>query len=140
MLIECIGNSPAHLSSKRARRAYERNIHQEEADLEIGRQYIVYGVVFMDGEDLPWFLLCEEEDDEYPIPHLGSFFKIVDGEIPRGWEFTTEAKDFGNYGILPKRWARDPFFMEKLIDGDPDAVNHFRELIASSMGSKPEHP
>jgi hypothetical protein len=62
MLIECIGNAPGHLNCERARQAYDRDIHQEEVYLEIGRQYIVYGVIFRNGEDLPWFLVCEEDD------------------------------------------------------------------------------
>lgn len=130
MLVECIGNTPAHLRSERARQTYDRNIHQEEVYLEIGRQYIVYGVVFRDGEDLPWFLVCED-DDEYPTPHLGAFFKIVDGEIPSGWELTTSTANLGKIGILPKLWASDPYFMEKLIDGEKNAWNYFRQLKAS---------
>ncbi len=127
MLVECIGNTPAHLLGERARQAYVKNIHQDEVCLEIGRQYVTYGVVFRDGVDLPWFLVCEDAD-EYPTPHLGAFFKIVDGEIPTGWEFTTSITNFGNIGILPKCWANDPYFMEKLIDGETEAWDYFRQL------------
>lgn len=132
MLIKCIGNTPGYLSCERARQAYERDIHQEEVGLEIGRQYTVYGVVFRNGEDLPWFLVCEEDNDDYPTPHLGAFFNIVDGEIPVEWEFTTTTTNVGNIGILPKRWARDPYFMEKLVNGEADALNYFRQLKAST--------
>jgi len=135
MLLECIENTPAHLTCERARRAYDRNIHQEEVGLEIGRQYVAYGVVFRNGEDLPWFLVCED-DDECPTPHLGAFFKIVDGEIPTGWELTLSITNLGKIGILPKRWASDPYFLEKLIDGEKEAWNYFRQLKLERGGAK----
>ena len=140
MLLECTGNIPAQLLSERAKQAYNRDIHQEEVYLEINKRYIAYGIVFRNGEDLPWFLICEDDDDEYPTPHLGEFFKIIDGEISSGWEFTTSITNLGKTGILPKRWATDPYFMEKMVDGDADALNYFRQLKASMrerFGIKP---
>jgi len=131
MLLECIGNNPAQLFSESAKQAYKRDIHQEEVYLEIGRIYIAYGVVFRNGEDLPWFLVCEDDDDEYPTPHLGDFFKIINGEIPNGWEFTASTINLGKTGILPKRWSTDPYFMEKMVNGETDAINYFHQLKAN---------
>ena len=128
MLLECIGNTPGQLLTQRAKNAYKREIHQDEVYLEIGKRYICYGVVFRSGEDLPWFLVCE--DDDYPTPHLGEFFKIVAGEISEGWEFTTSLVNVGKTGILPIQWANDPAFMEKLINEDKDALDYFAKLKA----------
>ena len=139
MLLECIGNTPAQLLTERAKQAYDRDIHQEEVYLEIGKKYIAYGVVFRNGEDLPWFLVCED-DDEYPTPHLGEFFKIIDGEISDGWEFSTSITNLGKTGILPKRWVTDHYFMEKMVNGDADALSYFHQLKArmrERFGIKP---
>ena len=115
MLIKCIGNSPSQLKSDREKKAYARNIHQDHVWLEIGKEYIVYGISFsFRGGDIPWFLVCEEEDDEYPHPHLSAFFEIIDGNIPSGWAFTSVRGNVGDVAVLPKAWAEDPSFLEKL--------------------------
>jgi len=128
MLLECIGNTPEHLSSERDKRAYKKNVHLEEVALKIGNIYIAYGVVFRDGEDLPWFLVCPYDDDEYPTPEHGSFFKLIDNEISPGWKFIA---DDDKVSLLPKRWADDPYAMEKLFDGDPEEESYFRQLKSS---------
>lgn len=130
MLVECIGNTITHLSCERTKDAFKRNIHQEEVWLEIGRLYTVYGITFRDGENLPWFLVCEDED-ECPKPHLGEFFKIVNGEIPSGWDFTTSVTNLGEIGILPQKWATDSCFMEKLVNEESEAWDYFSQLKAS---------
>ena len=134
MLVKCIGNSPEHLRDERTKQAYARNIHQERVWLEIGQTYLVYGVAFRDGENIPWFLICEDEDDEYPKPHLSAFFEIVDGKIPCDWAFTTTPNNAGEISFLPKRWAKDPCFLEKLDDEEIGAVEYFRELKAGMNG------
>jgi len=127
MLARCIGNSSRDLPDKRSRAAYERNIHLDEVDLVVGRRYVVYGIAFMDSDGLPWYLVCENEDDEYPTPQLGSFFDLVDAAVPEGWE-VARSTNVGGFAILPSRWARDPCFMEKLVDGEPQAAAFFRSL------------
>lgn len=127
MLAKCIGNSPYHLSNDREKQAYARNIHQDEVWLEIGKEYEVYGISFMDGEDIPWFLICED-NDEYPKPHLGAFFDMLDSDIPSGWAFTFTKNNAGEVALLPKLWATDPCFLEKLDDGDEDALSYFHQL------------
>lgn len=138
MLIECIGNAYEHLSCEYARQAYNKNIHQDEVCLEIGKKYIVYGIIFRDREGFPWFLVCEDDEDEYPKPHLGAFFKIIDGDIPAAWAFSTECTNSGRIGILPKKWASDPYFMEKLVDGETEALNYFCQLKNRSSSCSAE--
>ena len=130
MLVRCIGNSLSHLNTKREKLAYSRNIHQDEVWLDIGMEYKVYGVSFRDGEDIPWFLVCEH-DGEYPRPHLGAFFEIINGEIPLGWVFTSVKNNAGEIALLPKNWAEDPYFLEKIYDGEEDALLYFYELSKS---------
>jgi len=127
MLAKCIGNSLRDLPDRQSRAAYERNIHLDEVGLVVGREYVVYGIAFKEGEGLPWYLVCENEDDEYPTPQLGSFFDLVDGTVPEGWRIAKNT-NAGDFAILPSCWAHDPCFLEKLVDGDPEAAAHFREL------------
>lgn len=135
MLVKCIRNSPGQLEKDREKQAYARNIHQDEVWLEVGKEYNVYGVAFRDGEDIPWFLVCED-DDEYPKPHLSAFFEIIDGDIPSGWAFTSISGNAGDVALLPKRWAEDPCFLEKLDDEEDDALAYFQQL---SKHSKTAH-
>lgn len=127
MLTKCIGNCPRDLPDAQSRLAFERNIHQDEVGLVVGRQYVVYGIAFREYDGLPWYLVCEEEGDDYPSPHLGSFFKVLDGAIPEGWEVATRT-NVGPFAILPSRWARDPGFLERLVNAEPHAVAFFQHL------------
>ena len=130
MLVKCIGNSARHLSTKREKQAYAQHIHQDEVHLEINKEYQVYGITFRDGNNIPWFLVCEE-DDEYPIANLGAFFEIIDNQIPSDWAFTSVSNNAGEVSILPKRWADDPAFLEKLDNEEEDALAYFRQLSRS---------
>ena len=127
ILAKCIANSRRDLPDEESRAAYDRNIHLDEVGLVVGRRYVVYGIAFMGGDGLPWYLVCEEDDDGYPTPQLGAFFDLVDGTVPEGWEVAMNT-NAGDFAILPSRWAHDPCFMEKLVDGEPEATAYFRSL------------
>ncbi len=34
--------------------------------------------------------------------------------------------------VLPKRWADDPYFLEKLDDKEEDALTYFQQLVKHS--------
>ncbi|BCS88797.1 hypothetical protein [Pseudodesulfovibrio sediminis] len=127
MIVKCIGNAREHLSSKRSKQAWDKYCNIEETCCEIGEKYIVYGIIFFDF-DVPQFLICTSEDDQYPVPHFAEHFKILEGDIPEGWVFKSETPDYEGPVILPKRIANEYIFMEKLYDGDPDAVQCFLQL------------
>jgi hypothetical protein len=130
MIAQCIGNSRRDLPDEKSRVAYDRGVHLDEVGLVVGKRYAVYGIAFRGNDGLPWYLVCEEEGDEYPIPHLGSFFDLVDGAVPEGWAVAMNT-NAGDFAILPNRWAHDPCFMEKLVDGEPEAIGYFRGLRES---------
>ena len=96
-----------------------------EVDLEIGREYTVYGVVFWDNS--PWYYLCSEEDDDYPKPFAAEFFNISDGRLSAYWRLCS--LDHGNGDVLSllvfEEWGQDPSFYERLIDGDQAASESF---------------
>lgn len=124
----CIANTIKSLTSELDKKAFSENIFQNEVCLEIGKEYKIFGICFRDGISIPWYLVCEEHDSDYPKPHLASFFKISKTAIPSGWEFCPTSNNLGDCGFFPKEWARDPSFMEKLIDEDVSAVDYFKKL------------
>jgi hypothetical protein len=105
--------------------AYDANVHLDEVGLVVGDTYAVFGIAFNEGE--PWYLVCEDQDGDYPTPHLGAFFSIVDPAIPPDWAVAVGG-NVGAFSILPRRWAADPSFLEKLVDEDPEAIALFAEI------------
>jgi len=128
MLLKCIGNNRGHLSSEKAKRAWDNDYHVSDTGLIIGEKYIAYGIIFINGEDLPKFLVCVDADDEYPVGILAEHFAIIDEEIPEGWVFKTSTSNYTGSVILPQKMADEDLFMEKLYDGDPDAIQYFLGL------------
>lgn len=126
MIVRCISKSieslqpPSHLASHRA------YIKYDEIYLAVGCHYLVYGIVYRDG--IPWFLVCEELDDEYPLPRIASFFEIVDDRIPPNWAYRFGKGAFGESEMIPVPWIRDLRYLGQLVDGVPSAVEAFRAL------------
>lgn len=125
MIVKCTGNSLEHVAPDAIGHLRHR-VHQDELPLVIGREYVVYGLLFRDGQ--PWFLVCEESDDDYPKPHFGQLFVLVYDRIPPDWSLRLEESNVGRVSVLPSRWAGDPRFLEKLVDSDPIAVDEFRKM------------
>lgn len=98
-----------------------------EVDLELGKEYTVYGVVFWDNS--PWYYLCVEEDDEYPRPFAAEFFGVLDGRLSSYWRLSTVSQENG--GILSSlvfdEWAKDPLFYENLLDDEINALEIFKK-------------
>ena len=126
MIVRCIGNTPGHLKSPEMRSRLREYSTLDELHLEIGRTYIVFGIAFRAGH--PWYLICEEPDDEYPKPHLSAFFEIVDSRIPPGWSYRFGNTNVGDVAFLPTAWAEDPSYLEKLVDGLPQAIDYLEHL------------
>ena len=84
---------------------------------------------------LPWFLVCETPDAEYPKPHFSGFFEVTDRRIPPGWSAClSKTGNYPGFALLPGPWAEDPHFMEGLVEGGPDATEVF-SLIRTSLRS-----
>lgn len=130
MKVKCIANNLQGLNSNIEKRLYNSYIHQSEVDIEIGVIYQVFGIGFLDDcSNIPWYLIRENVGDEFPVLHLGSFFKISDSKIPENWEFVSKKTNIGNCALLPKIWAQDSCFLEKLINRDSSAIGYFNNLI-----------
>jgi hypothetical protein len=96
-----------------------------EIDLDIGREYKVYGVVFWD--NCPWYYIFPEDYDEYPKPFSAEFFDMVDDKLSPHWKLSSFSQ--GEYesstSLVFDEWAKDPSFYESLIEGDSEAVYTF---------------
>lgn len=128
MIVKCTGNSARHLTTAEAVERFNRNTNLEQVHLEIGSIYLVFGIAFRKGR--PWYLICEEEGDEYPKPHLSDFFQVIDSRLPPDWSFRASKNNAGDVSVLPTPWAQDPSFLEKLVDEHTDALAFFEKLKA----------
>ncbi|CAI8777906.1 hypothetical protein CVG87_27105 [Pseudomonas sp. WCS365] len=89
-----------------------------ELDLEIGKEYVVYGIEFWD--NCPWLYLCPDDYDEYPIPVAADFFETIDKRLSTHWQLNSkEASNSENQTQLVfSEWASDESFYENLISGE----------------------
>jgi hypothetical protein len=130
MIVKCLGNSVGYLIEKgmdsKSLANFRENVHLDEVGLVIGRHYVVFGVAFREG--VPWYLICEDQDDEYPKPHFFRFFELIDDRMPPGWSFRLGSTNVGEAAFLPTYWARDRSYLEKLVDGFPEARVFFESL------------
>lgn len=62
---------------------------------------------------------------QYPL-HL---FEITDGKVPSSWSLARDVKDGEQQQMLaPAKWLAEPWFFERLVDGEPEAVRLFKEI------------
>jgi len=128
MLLNCIGNTTEGLTD--AQREHTRgHLNVSSVYLTRGETYVALGVVFRQGQ--PWFLVCEEDDAQYPTLHFNGFFEVTDARVPPGWSMSTQGGNFKAFALLPESWASNPRFMEPLVEGDPGAVAAFQDLARS---------
>jgi hypothetical protein len=111
------------LLTEAERKLVSESIHVKELSLVPRRVYTVYGLVFRCSN--PWYLILEEEQSEYPVPHYAGFFRIVDPYLPSGFSFQWPQGPWPAGALIPEAW-NSPRFFELLLDGDSDAVELFR--------------
>lgn len=93
-----------------------------ETYLEVGKEYTAYGIVFWEGT--PWYYICMEDTDDYPIPMAADFFSITDNRVSPHWCLASDYKTKETF-IVIKEWADDCTFYEHLLDEDPHVVATF---------------
>lgn len=126
MRVRCTSNRIDSLSEASIQEHVKQSVHLESVDLHIGKDYQVFGVSFDEG--IPWFLICEDMADNYPVPHCSAFFELIEGTIDSGWMLSIGESNVGSVSLLPAGWATDKFFLEKLVDGDSAAIAYFDSL------------
>lgn len=99
-----------------------------ELDLELAKEHVVYGIEFWD--NCPWYYLCTDEHDEYPIPLAADLFEVIDKRLSGQWQLYFEESDNGhNHTRLAiSEWTTDKVFYENLISGDPQAEETFKKF------------
>lgn len=88
MRVLCTANRGSHLSVKHLLSGYST---ASEFDLEIGKEYIVYGISLWKG--LLAYLIIGE--GMYPQWYSSELFSISRSEIPPGWHFASRREDEG---------------------------------------------
>jgi len=126
MLVKCIETKFKSIKDTAIQEHLNKYSTMGEIDLSIGLHYQVFGIFFRDG--IPWYLICEEADDEYPRPNCSVFFELVDGSVSPGWSFSLNDSNVGKVSLLPDEWAADPSFLEKLVDEDAAAISRFNDI------------
>ena len=96
-----------------------------EIDLEVGKEYTVYGIVFWDNS--PWYYVCSENYDEYPTPFAAEFFSVKDKRLSSTWRLShmDPGVDEILSSLVIEQWAKDPSFYERLLEGDSEAICQF---------------
>ena len=127
MKVICKFNNLNSLSDKKVLERLRKNIFnpEGEVDLVVGREYTVYGIIFMDNS--PWYYLCAEEDDNYPVPFAAEFFEVFDDRLSSYWKLLVYKQSFGEMLslLLFDEWAKDYYFYEHLLDGYPENIKLF---------------
>lgn len=122
MKVVCRINNVADVPQTHVRDRLRKYIHLTDGDdnLVIGRVYTVYGLHFWD--NCPWFLICEYDDDEYPVAQPPEFFDMVDDRLSAYWKLSSSSREGREAWtqLVFDEWARDPLFYERLLDGHKD--------------------
>jgi hypothetical protein len=97
--------------------------------LVIGKEYVVYAITVV--KDAFWYYLLDEHDLPYPVWYPSPLFQVSDGSIPAHWVVNYVSNDAspdrtGTSLITFKEWANDPFFYERLVEGEAGAAAAFR--------------
>jgi hypothetical protein len=110
------------------------SIPDGELNLEIDKEYVVYGIEFRD--NCPWFYICTDDYDEYPTPFAADFFEITDKRLSAHWMLSFRELGVEKFQaqLVFAEWAADAAFYESLILGESHAVAVFekrRKIMAA---------
>ena len=123
MKVVCKVNNLHNLSDEKLLERLKKYIHKADGriDIEIGREYTVYGVIFRDNR--PWYYLCSEDSDEYPVPFAAELFSVSDDRLSSYWKLSAVDNGEGRVfsALVFNEWAKYPSFYERLLDGDSEA-------------------
>ena len=127
MQIKCKFNRIDQINDNPTKVALREVIYLEddyELGIKIDKIYDVYGIYFHKTGAM--YLICEEDDDLYPIGSHASFFEIVDSSMPIDWVFVYN--DIDESYLVPKIWAEDPMFYENLLNGNKKEEDIFKMI------------
>ena len=102
-------------------------------DLEVGRVYIVYGIVFWSSQETTNYYICDYSDSTCPSPVPADFFEVLDGKIPSEWNINFKRYDDGDNitNFVFEEWANNEIFYENLVDGELEEEEIFKNYKMS---------
>lgn len=139
MRIRCKTNRAADLSPE-IRALLARTSTYEVWPLEVGREFLVYGVWFDKG--LPGAYIDIGNDYPYPVPL--PLFEITDPRLSDNFYAQyIEADGEIYFNIVFKEWANDEYFYDKLTDDMPAEKilwNQFKASLEKTNGDGGDAP
>jgi hypothetical protein len=126
--VRCIINDLSRLPNTPVRQRLETSIHIEGViePLSIGTEYDVWALVRGLDRGL-WVVIDSIPGSYFPSTYPAEFFEFICMDIPNGWRVCFESSKHGIEidSISFPEWTSDKHFYERLIDGDPSAVNTY---------------
>lgn len=100
-----------------------------DADYQIvkNKNYVVYGMTLFSG--YIWYFLFTESETYYPISYPSPLFKVVDGRLSKYWLYSfenAEKRESLRYIWAFPEWANDPYYYDRLTDGEIDDIKIFQ--------------
>lgn len=124
MKVKCLFNEVSNISDGALLQHVKKFIRLTSVNLDVGREYIVYGMIFREGN--PWFYVCDPDMPEYPVPQFSGFFEIIDPRFSKSWRLHWPEGQAAQ--IVPEKWAQDPLFYERLVDINPKEQEIFESI------------
>jgi hypothetical protein len=92
--------------------------------LELGKEYVVYGMILI-RNNIEYYI-CDRMHTSFPICKPGFLFQIIDNKLSRSWFFgIIEGKEkYPSWNF--KEWIDEPYFQDKLTDGEEREVEIFK--------------
>lgn len=132
MRVKCVANKGSNLPEDILGRS--SGFHKEtEFPLVVGKDYVVYGITLHLG--YVWYYLEDEHYAYYPVWNPSPLFEATDGKISKYWRYGYHAdrnRDEVNVIFAFKEWVDDPYYYDKLTDGEEEAVmvfRHYKKLM-----------
>lgn len=133
MKVRCVSNSGSFLPKEclDPRWGYSS---ETEFPLTTGRVYVVYAMTTQLAH--LWYYVLDDNQLPYPVWQPSPLFDVVDGSLPGDWLINHHRSD--NAGFYPlisyPAWANDGFYYERLVDGEPEAVQLFSQAVRTYEG------
>lgn len=124
MLVKCELNDLRSLREDSVRSRLEESIHLDSLQeyFTVGQTFKVQAIEYM--RNGVWIYIHTSEDFTYPHPFPAEFFSIEDNSVPGNWciKWIQEEGAIKIKRLSFREWVEDDTFYERLIDGNPQAV------------------
>lgn len=107
-------------------------------DITPGRSYVVYAIGF-NGPGT-WLYIADDAFFDGPRMFPVTLFELENPAVSKYWVLTLDHKDAEQPDMLaPLGWGREPWFFNRLVDGEPQAVAIFTAMKAQIDAEEAEH-